>query len=240
MEDETVSTRPARRFVRRIKSFGICASCGARVEGDRCEACGKPYLQPDSRWRINLQRFSIGLVVGALLVLGGQILHAWIASASPSLAGLHVGDSSAHVLQILGSPARTPREIYWNDATGQTHRLGFWQYGLMKDPDPAVADLTVTLLDGRVYQVGVLSNRYSTGEGLRVGDRRSKANQLYGTAIEEHPIAGLIPVKYLQDGVVIKIILMPGNDHVLAIGIESPKSLPTVAEGSSPSPTVGI
>ncbi|MNY17030.1 hypothetical protein D3C86_1503270 [compost metagenome] len=78
---------------------------------------------------------------------------------------------------------------------------------------------------------------YRTSEGLRVGDRIAKASRLYGTPIEENLVSGLLPMKYLRQGVVVKVVTMPGDDRVLAVGIESPRALPTVGsdEGSNES-----
>ncbi|MNL59286.1 hypothetical protein D3C87_1830000 [compost metagenome] len=70
---------------------------------------------------------------------------------------------------------------------------------------------------------------YPTSEGLRVGDRIAKASRLYGTPIEENLVSGLMPMKYVRQGVVVKIVTMPGDDRVLAVGLESPRALPTAS-----------
>lgn len=246
MEDEPlVPTRPpsAFRLVRHLKPkkvFGICAGCGSRIAGDRCQACGKALLQPgapapalrteNSLLQKLLKGAAFGLILGAFVLLFGYFLM--LPTQPPSLGGIHVGDSSAHVTKRLGQPERTPHEVIWSDGRGDVHRLGFWQYGIAKDTDPQVADLTITFLDDQVYQVGSLDASFATSEGLRVGDRTSKANRLYGTAIEEDRISGLVPLKYLHGGVVVKIIVMPGDDQVLAVGLESPKGLPLAGASS--------
>lgn len=243
MEDEPmVRPRPpsASRFVRHVApktSFGICAGCGARISGDRCEGCGKPLLQPEAPAPVKhgeaspflsaLRGALLGLVIGGFVLL--LALYSPPPTRAPSLGGIHVGDPSAKVAKRLGRPERTPHEVIWSDSHGDVHRLGFWQYGLDKETAPDVADLTITFLDDKVYQVGSLDASFATSEGLRVGDRTGKANRLYGTAIEEDRVSGLVPLKYLHNGVVVKVIVMPGDDQVLAIGLESPKGLPLAA-----------
>jgi hypothetical protein len=147
--------------------------------------------------------------------------------APPSLAGIKVGEPQKAVEHRIGKPDIKPTEVFWNGVDGKAHRVALWKYGLTSDSN--VANLTVTFLDGKVYQVGALDKMYHTSEGLRVGDRIAKASRLYGTPIEENPVSGLMPMKYVRQGVVVKIVTMPGNDRVLAVGLESPRALPTAS-----------
>lgn len=223
-----------------------CLGCGneAIVPGDRhCGVCGA-YVPKAARPAKGYARCAVtgraakafaavaaaaGLWVGAqgLGLLRGAIPNA------PSLAGIKVGDAQQAVERRIGKPDVKPTDVFWNGADGKPHRFGLWKYGLT--PDSEVADLTVTFLDGKVYQVGALDKLYRTSEGLRVGDRIDKASRLYGTPIEENLVSGLMPMKYVRQGVVVKIVILPGDDRVLAVGIESPRALPVAATGEEDS-----
>jgi hypothetical protein len=87
----------------------------------------------------------------------------------------------------------------------------------------------VTFIDGKVHQVGALAGNWQTSEGLRIGDRLPKAGRLYGTAIEDSPIEGLTPHRFLRGGVVVRVITETPSDEILAIGVESPKQIPLEA-----------
>lgn len=220
-----------------------CLACGraiAEPDAPHCAACGA-YLPARLRpaparglpWRSRLTRLATAtLAAGALWLAaqaGSQIFGS--GTKAPSLAGVQVGESKHAVEQKLGAPERRDSELLWNGPDGEQHRVIMWQYGLTQEGETAVADLTVTFLDDKVYQVGVLEKGFKTSEGLSVGDRLGKASRLYGTAIEEDMVAGLQPMKFLKGGVVVKIVTMPGDDQLLAIGIESPKNLPLESGG---------
>ncbi|MBO9539327.1 zinc ribbon domain-containing protein [bacterium] len=235
-----------------IDDSAFCAQCGASLLGPGpycCLACGSEILTPSDRhcgdcgaylpkasrppklispWSSRLFKALAATAVAAGLWLGAQGIGNLRTPflQAPSLAGIKVGDPQQAVERRIGKPDIKPTEVFWNGRDGKPHRVGLWKYGLT--PDSEVANLTVTFLDGKVYQVGVLDKVYRTSEGLRVGDRIAKASRLYGTPIEENLVSGLLPMKYLRQGVVVKIVTMPGNDRVLAVGIESPRALPTV------------
>jgi len=190
-----------------------------------CAHCGTRLIRPARRWRRAIvSLWAAAIALGAAIALVRQTPFP---ATAVTLAGIHVGEASSEVVTRLGHPQRRPREVFWNAPDGTAHRVGIWQYGITPGTDD-VADLTVTFLDGHVYQVGVLAKGYRTSEGLHVGDRLPKARQIYGTAIEEDPIAGLVPIKFLRGEVVVKVVTMPGDNEVLALGIESPLNLPAV------------
>ncbi|HEY9856596.1 MAG TPA: zinc ribbon domain-containing protein, partial [Stenomitos sp.] len=213
-----------------------CLGCGEPLEvsaAPHCAACGAyvpTRLRPSRPLprRSRLARLAIAVAAAGGLWLMGQAGSQWFGlnGGAPSLAGVHVGDAQTSVERKLGKPERRDTEVFWNGPDGAAHRVNLWQYGVTREGDSSVADLTVTFLDGKVYQVGVLEKGFKTSEGLAVGDRVGKAHRLYGTAIEEDMVAGLQPMKFLKGGVVVKIVTMPGDDHLLAIGIESPQNLP--------------
>lgn len=202
-----------------------CGACGAYVPR-ASRPVGPARAGPSSHRAL---RALAAVAVAAGLWIGAQGLGLLRGSlpGAPSLAGIKVGDAQQAVERRIGKPEVKPTEVFWNGADGKAHRVGLWKYGL--SPDSEVADLTVTFLDGRVYQVGALDKMYRTSEGLRVGDRIDKASRLYGTPIEENLVSGLMPMKYVKHGIVVKIVTMPGDDRVLAVGIESPRALPIAA-----------
>jgi len=224
-----------------------CLGCGHPLdasEGQHCAACGayipqrmRPTPARTLSHRARFARLATAIIAAGSLWLVAQAGSQWFGTSTgaPSLAGVHVGDAQASVERKLGKPERRETEVFWNGPDGSPHRVIMWQYGVTQEGGTPVADLSVTFLDGKVFQVGVLEKGFKTSEGLAVGDRIGKANQLYGTAIEEDMIAGLQPMKFLKGGVVVKIVTMPGDDHLLAIGIESPKNLPidSAHEGDS-------
>lgn len=214
-----------------------CLGCGTPLEAStlHCVSCGayvpqrlrSPAARALSR-RARLLRLGTAVVAAGGLWLAAQAGSQWLGAnaRAPSLAGVQVGEGQRAVERKLGTPERRETEIMWNGPDGAPHRVLLWQYGVSVEGETTVADLTVTFLDGRVFQVGVLEKGFRTSEGLGVGDRIGKASSLYGTAIEEEMVAGLQPLKFLKGGVVVKIVTMPGDDQLLAIGIESPKNLP--------------
>lgn len=215
-----------------------CLGCGhplADTHAPHCASCGayvprrlRPQPTRTLSNRSRLLRLATAVAVSGGLWLAAQAGSQWLGAGTraPSLAGVQVGEAQRAVERTLGSPERRETEILWNGPDGTPHRVIMWQYGVSAEGETSVADLTITFLDDRVFQVGVLEKGFKTSEGLAVGDRLGKAHRLYGTAIEEDMVAGLQPMKFLKDGVVVKIVTLPGDDQLLAIGIESPKNLP--------------
>lgn len=234
MPEQPTERRPAPTTPTRAQPRIVlyCPACGRTDsgEGAQCLGCGHGLLRPEAAqkpswralWRL-LGASAVAIAFGAFFWLNGDF---WGPSLPPSLGGVRIGETATTVEQHLGRPARKPTEVFWNGTDGKPHRVGLWQYGLVPDSQTPIADLTVTFLDGKVFEVGALDKNYKTSEGLRIGDSLHKASHLYGTAIEEDLVSGLLPTKFLKGGVVVKVVTMPGDDHVLAIGLESPRNLP--------------
>lgn len=208
--------------------FLMCPRCHATVthSGQRfCGACGASLFDLGGQHRFLRQGMAILVALTLALFVVGGLLRGLHRALPPSLAGIHVGDTGVRVIQMLGHPQKIPTRIYWQGADGKGHEVAIWEYDTGQRDLAGVAGLTVTMLDGRVHEVGVLTARFPTSDGLHVGDRVGKAQSLYGTGIEEDSIEGLVPTKFIKDGVVVKIISAMGGSQVLAIGIESPRNL---------------
>ncbi len=147
-----------------------------------------------------------------------------------TLAGVAVGAGPGEVERLLGPPEDRGSEVFWQGRDGRNHNMIQWQYGL---DETRIADLTVTFIDGRVHQVGALAGNWQTSEGLMIGDRLHKAERLYGTAIEDLPIEGLTPHRYIRGSVVIRVITEAPSEEILAIGVESPRQTSFDAADSS-------
>lgn len=213
-----------------------CVTCGATAigEGKHCPACGAsrapqaPATPPRARPR-SLPRLAVMAGLGAMLAMAVSFLPAAFGQGDPGLAGVKVGDGPREVEQSLGEPDERGSEIFWQGTDGQSHHMIQWQYGL---DETQIADLTVTFVDGKVHQVGALAGTWQTSDGLKIGDRLSKAGRLYGTAIEDAPIEGLTPHRYIRGSVVVRVITEAPSDQILAIGVESPKQIPLEATSS--------
>jgi hypothetical protein len=164
--------------------------------------------------------------LGALLAVVVTVVPGALGQGDPQLAGVSVGDAPGEVERALGTPDDRGTEVFWQGMDGRSHHMIQWQYGL---DETEIADLTVTFIDGKVHQVGALAGTWQTGEGLRIGDRLPKANRLYGTGIEDSPIEGLTPHRYIRGGVVVRVITEFPSDEILAIGVESPRQIPLEA-----------
>jgi hypothetical protein len=149
-----------------------------------------------------------------------------LGQGDPQLAGVAVGDGPREVERTLGRPEDRASEVFWQGVDGRSHHMVQWQYGL---DETRIADLTVTFIDGKVHQVGALAGSWQTSEGLRIGDRLPKAVRLYGTGIEDAPIEGLTPHRYIRGRVVVRVITDAPSDEILAIGVESPRQAPLEA-----------
>lgn len=203
--------------------FLLCQRCGAHQDPHHrhCSDCGAPLLV-----KMNRKAPLIAVLTAIALVLAfwlPTLRPASVASGpSPNLAGITVGQDASSLEAKLGKPDTRPEEFLWQGPDGKSHSLAFWEYGLKE----GVADLTVTVLDGKVYQIGVVDGPFRTSEGLRIGDSIEKARALYGTGVEEEPIEGLVPIMFIKGGVVVKVVTEAGGSAVLAIGIEAPERLP--------------
>lgn len=249
--DSKPTTRTFRRQGGKLRV--ICSHCGAPArEGEaRCRACAQEvWVSPErlcaacaARLReSDAARDRRGGVAGRvkrgwrLAILAGLgVVFAWMvsalpgsfaASSEPNLAGVRVGDPPRTVERVLGAPDDRGSEILWQGVDGRSHHMIQWQYGL---DETQIADLTITFVDGKVHQVGALAGDWQTSDGLRIGDSLAKANRLYGTAIEDPPIEGLTPHRYIRGHVVVRVITEPPSDRILAIGVESPKQIPLEA-----------
>ena len=259
--DPKASMRNFRR--ERVKAHLLCLHCGTRAqEGDAfCRDCGHGLIVPEPHACLNcgplgvgegkhcpacgayrmgkgmpakpraLPRLAMMAGLGAVLALVVSFLPAAFGHGGPSLAGVQVGDEPREVERALGTPDEQGSEIFWQGNDGQSHHMIQWQYGL---DETQIADLTVTFVDGKVHQVGALAGTWQTIDGLKIGDRLSKAGRLYGTAIEDSPIEGLTPHRFIRGSVVVRVITEAPSDQILAIGVESPKQIPLEAP-SSPS-----
>ncbi len=251
--------KPTMRNFRRerVKAHLLCARCGAQAEtgdsycracgqglivsaeraclacgdldagtGRHCRACGAARMRSPVAKPHGLRR--VALMAGLLATLAVLVtfLPGAFGSGEPGLAGVQVGDAPQAVERALGTPEDRGTEVYWQGLDGQSHHMVQWQYGL---DETQIADLTVTFIDGKVHQVGALAGGWKTSEGLGIGDRLSKAGRLYGTGIEDAHIEGLTPHRYIQGGVVVRVITEAPSDQILAIGVESPKQIPLEA-----------
>lgn len=226
-----MATRPpASPLEARRRLAWVCPGC-ATLAPWRARSCPRCHERFPTAWPAPAAPGprSRGLLLVAATVAAIALAFASTTPSTPRLAALQVGDPGVRVRQHLGRPARAPHEILWHASDGTPHRAVIWEYALLMEGDEVVPRVSVTLLDGRVFQIGVLDARYATDRGLRVGDPLAKARRLYGTAIEEAPVAGLVPLKFLHGGVVIKVVVAPDGDRVLALGLESPRNLPMPA-----------
>lgn len=171
--------------------------------------------------------------LGALLALVVTAVPGARSQENARLGGITVGDGPREVERALGQPEDRGSEVFWQGKDGRSHHMIQWQYGL---DETQIADLTVTFVDGKVHQVGALAGSWKTSEGLGIGDRLPKAGRLYGTAIEDSPIEGLTPHRYIRGSVVIRVITEAPSDEILAIGVESPRQLPLEASSVSEPP----
>ncbi|MBI6545742.1 MAG: hypothetical protein HY692_03050 [Cyanobacteria bacterium NC_groundwater_1444_Ag_S-0.65um_54_12] len=213
-----------------LKLTLLCQQCGTRCQPvDRyCYRCGQSLLRQtaasigfigDTK-RLFLVRRAVWFPLLLLLAVLAIATVAIVGQRSPaSLVGLRLGDGSSRLEQLLGQPPRPPLAMLWKPG----HKVLLWHYDL--DPGNGIPNLTVTLVDGLVCRIAVLSRHYPTSEGLQVGDELSKARGLYGTGIEEAPESGLVPYKFLHHGQVIKVIVQQGRTEILAISLEIPESL---------------
>ncbi|MBM3267410.1 MAG: hypothetical protein FJZ01_07160 [Candidatus Sericytochromatia bacterium] len=158
-----------------------------------------------------------------LLVVAGVSAHV-SALDRAQMAGVHIGDSPDRVAQILGKPARPPQPLVWKPE----HRVEMWQYDLDHKAG-GIPNLSVTFVDGKVWRVAALTGRYTTRDGLRVGDSLDKARELYGTGIEDDAEHGLVPWRFVCAGQVVKVIVEQGATEVLAVGLETPHNLRLLA-----------
>lgn len=260
--DPMTSRRKFRR--ERVKAHLLCAHCGARAaEGDRyCRDCGQGLILPADRACLAcgetspgegrrcstcqaerhaapallprvLPRLAVMAALGGILAVAVTFLPGAFGQGEPRLAGVKVGDAPQQVERQLGTPEDRGSEVFWQGLDGQSHHMIQWQYGL---DETQIADLTVTFIDGKVHQVGALAGAWQTSEGLRIGDRLPKAGRLYGTAIEDSPIEGLTPYRFLRGGVVVRVITEAPSDEILAIGVESPKQIPLEASHAPSEP----
>lgn len=214
----------------------VCHACGTRGHSaDRfCRRCGHALLQPVAeRCRNPLSRLAIRLspaaLRGALAVIVAALFVATVAttlprSAAAEMAGIRIGDSTRKVEDLLGKPQKGPLPLAWRP----DHDVKMWQYDLDFDAG-GVPNLSVTFVDGRVWRVASLHERYSTRDGLRVGDSLEKARDIYGTGIEEDSDGGLVPWKFVCGDQVVKVIVEAGRDELLAVGIETPVNFKLVA-----------
>lgn len=231
--------------------FLVCHSCGTRVHtADRfCRRCGLALLQPDTpgsdppgadahgadaQNRRSQARLSPSRLRALLGVAAAVVFVASLATTLPlpgkqvaEMAGIRIGDSASKVEQVLGTPQRSPVPLAWKPH----HEVLMWQYDLDFEAG-GIPNLSVTFVDGRVWRVASLHERYATRGGLRVGDDLAKARRLYGTGIEEDPDGGLVPWKFVCDGQVVKVIVEEGGQELLAVGIETPFNFKLVAPPS--------
>jgi len=213
-----------------------CLDCGATDlgKGQHCPACGASRSrEAASALPRALPRLAAMAGLGALLAVLVSFLPAAFGQGAPDLAGVQVGDEAPAVERALGQPEERGSEVFWQGTDGQSHHMVQWQYGM---DETQIADLTVTFVDGKVYQVGALAGTWRTSDGLRIGDRLSKAGRLYGTAIEDAPIEGLTPHRFIRGGVVVRVITEQPSDQILAIGVESPKQMPLEAQSAPSGP----
>jgi len=232
-----VDPNPSLRNFRRLKASLLCPHCGARAQaGDAfCRDCGHALIVPEHQatflrprerpW--SWKRLALMAGLGALLAGVVSFLPAAFGQGDPGLAGVQVGDAPLEVERVLGTPEERGSEVFWQGLDGQSHHMVQWQYGL---DETQIADLTVTFVDGKVHQVGALAGTWQTSDGLRIGDRLSKAGRLYGTAIEDAPIEGLTPHRFIRGSVVVRVITEAPSEQILAIGVESPKQIPLEAQ----------
>jgi hypothetical protein len=88
-----------------------------------------------------------------------------LADADLSVAGISYGSDSSEVLRVLGPP------IGGNTQSDSLRSLGIWRYdGLLVSFKGS----------SKVSVIRILSPRYATHRGLRVGDVVSRVNELYG------------------------------------------------------------
>ncbi|MNS89666.1 hypothetical protein D3C72_1236850 [compost metagenome] len=241
--DPKPSSRNFRR--ERVRAHLLCARCGSRAPDGAafCGACGQNLIVPEESLvrlgsepaaepraahpreprRVAWRRLALMAGLGAALAVAVTFLPGAFGQGEPRLAGVKVGDGPQQVERTLGAPEDRGTEVFWQGVDGASHRMIQWQYGL---DETQIADLTVTFVDGKVHQVGALAGSWETSEGLKIGDRLAKADRLYGTGIEDTPIEGLTPHRFIRGHAVVRVITEAPSDEILAIGVESPKQIP--------------
>ena len=229
--------------------FLLCHTCGTRIHSADhfCRRCGHSLLRleetvprsdfgPPGRprpgiWRALATLSPSARTRGFRALVTAVVFIATLATTIPlpeirtaEMAGVRIGDTVQRVEGVLGRPHKGPVSLTWKP----DHDVKMLQYDLDMESG-GIPNLSVTLVDDKVWRVASLHKRYSTRDGLRVGDTLEKARKIYGTGIEEDSDAGLVPWKFVCQGQVVKVIVEHGGKELLAVGIETPLNFKLMA-----------
>jgi hypothetical protein len=96
-----------------------------------------------------------------------------------NIAGVKIGMKIPNVIKLLGKPIRQKVETGSPSIEGDYVELFY--SGLQVR---AITNSSKKLSTATVYEVTVQSSRYSTGDGIRLGDSQNKVIKTYGTPEE--------------------------------------------------------
>jgi hypothetical protein len=102
-----------------------------------------------------------------------------ISAQRMNIAGVKIGTKIPNVIKILGKPTR--QKIETGSPSIEGNYVDLFYPGLQVR---AITNSSKQLSTATVYEVIVQSSRYSTGDGIRIGDSQSKVIKTYGTPEE--------------------------------------------------------
>jgi hypothetical protein len=96
-----------------------------------------------------------------------------------NIAGVKIGSKISEVIKLLGKPKR--QKISSGSVSIEGDYVDLFYSGL---EIRLTTDRPDRLLTASVYELTVKGSRYSTGDGIRIGDSQNKVIQTYGTPEE--------------------------------------------------------
>jgi hypothetical protein len=102
-----------------------------------------------------------------------------ISAQRMNISGVKIGTKIPNVIKILGKPTR--QKIETGSPSIEGNYVDLFYPGLQVK---AITNSSKQLSTATVYEVIVQSSRYSTGDGIRIGDSQSKVIKTYGTPEE--------------------------------------------------------